>query len=229
MNYSNHANSKARRTINEITLNGCGINSHNSEKFRPHKNIAAALMLLAITAICINSGLARGDDTNVISNWFKDWNSTLHPFTSLSKLTTGFRVEWPQSLSPGLPHMEFTQEYAFYFVNGLVLAWPLLGTMALGIGLVGLIVGKRESWEVFDSIYWAFITATTVGYGDIRPLYRLSKALAILIAMQGMAFTGIMVALAINAAQISFERTHQGKDADTAIEELQRPSLMTHD
>ena len=132
-------------------------------------------------------------------------------------------------LSPGLPRMEFTQNYTYYFVNGLVLAWPLLVSMALGISLVGVIVGKRESWEVFDSIYWAFITATTVGYGDIRPLYRLSKALAVLIAIQGLVFTGIMVALAINAAEISFERTHPGTDLDTAIEELQRPSLMTHD
>jgi voltage-gated potassium channel len=154
-------------------------------------------------------------------------NSTLHHFTSLFKLTTGFRVEWPQLLDPGLPRMEFTQDFTFYFINGLVLAWPLLGSMALLISLAGVIVGKRESWEVFDSIYWAFITATTVGYGDIRPLYRLSKILAILIALQGMVFTGIMVALAINAAEISFEKINPGLDVDTAIEKMQRPSFQS--
>ena len=121
--------------------------------------------------------------------------------------------------------MEFTQYYAYYFINGLVLAWPLLGSMALGIALVGLIVGKRESWNSFDSIYWAFITATTVGYGDFRPVYRWSKALAILIAIQGMVFTGIMVALAISAAVTSFEKANQGQDIGTAIRELRRPSL----
>jgi voltage-gated potassium channel len=123
--------------------------------------------------------------------------------------------------------MEFTQDFTFYFINGLVLAWPLLGSMALLISLAGVIVGKRESWEVFDSIYWAFITATTVGYGDIRPLYRLSKILAILIALQGMVFTGIMVALAINAAEISFEKINPGLDVDTAIEKMQRPSFQS--
>ena len=123
--------------------------------------------------------------------------------------------------------MEFTQDFTFYFINGLVLAWPLLASMALLISLAGVIVGKRESWEVFDSIYWAFITATTVGYGDIRPLYRLSKILAILIALQGMVFTGIMVALAINAAEISFEKINPGLDVDTAIEKMQRPSFQS--
>ncbi len=123
--------------------------------------------------------------------------------------------------------MEFTYNYTFYFINGLVLAWPLLFSMALGIILFGLLVGYRESWGRFDSIYWSFITATTVGYGDIRPLKRLSKTLAIFIALQGMIFTGIMVALAINAAQISFEKLHPGEDLNTIIEEMERPSLKS--
>ncbi len=123
--------------------------------------------------------------------------------------------------------MEFTYHYTYYFINGLVLAWPLLGSMALGIVLVGLIVGIRESWDRFDSIYWSFITATTVGYGDIRPLKRLSKTLAIFIALQGMIFTGILVALAINAAQISFKEMHSGEDINTFIEEMERPSLKS--
>jgi len=123
--------------------------------------------------------------------------------------------------------MEFTYNYTYYFINGLLLAWPLLFSMTLGIILFGLIVGYRESWDRFDSIYWSFITATTVGYGDIRPLKRLSKTLAILIALQGMVFTGIMVSLAINAAQISFEKLHPGEDLNTIIEEMERPSLKT--
>jgi voltage-gated potassium channel len=123
--------------------------------------------------------------------------------------------------------MEFTYNYTFYFINGLVLAWPLLFSMTLGIILFGLLVGYRESWGRFDSIYWSFITATTVGYGDIRPLKRLSKTLAIFIALQGMIFTGIMVALAINAAQISFEKLHPGEDLNTIIEEMERPSLKS--
>ena len=43
-----------------------------------------------------------------------------------------------------------------------------------------------------------------MGYGDIRPMGRLSKALSVLIALIGMIFTGIIVALAVNAVTESF-------------------------
>ena len=96
--------------------------------------------------------------------------------------------------------MQFTLDYLQLFFLGLKLAWPLLAFFVLLIILLGMIVGLRESWGRLDSIYWAFITATTVGYGDIRPSGPLSKVLSVLIALVGMTFTGILVALAIYAA-----------------------------
>jgi len=96
--------------------------------------------------------------------------------------------------------MQFTLDYLQIFFHALKLASPLLAFSALLIILLGMIVGLRESWGRLDSIYWAFITATTVGYGDIRPSGPLSKVLSVLIALVGMTFTGILVALAIYAA-----------------------------
>jgi voltage-gated potassium channel len=96
--------------------------------------------------------------------------------------------------------MDFTIDYLQLFYINVKLAFPLLLFSILLIAVFGLIVGLRESWGRFDSIYWAFITATTVGYGDIRPTMPLSKALSVLIAFVGMTFTGILVALAIYAA-----------------------------
>ena len=96
--------------------------------------------------------------------------------------------------------MDFTFDYLHIFYISVKLASPLLIFSVALIILLGLIVGMRESWGRFDSIYWAFITATTVGYGDIRPTRPVSKALSVLIAFVGMTFTGILVALAIYAA-----------------------------
>jgi voltage-gated potassium channel len=101
--------------------------------------------------------------------------------------------------------MEFTYSYLSYFVDHMAFAAPLLGLMATLIIALGLIVGRIESWNWFDSIYWAFITATTVGYGDIRPLRPVPKLLSILIALVGVTFTGLLVALAVDSATLSFD------------------------
>lgn len=114
--------------------------------------------------------------------------------------------------------MQFTFQFIKYFVYGLDLAAPLLIFLALLIIVMGQVVGMRESWSRFDSLYWSFVTATTVGYGDIRPLLKLSKTLSILIALTGMIFTGIVVALAINAALIAFANENEGIDPKSAIE-----------
>ena len=116
--------------------------------------------------------------------------------------------------------MEITFRFVRIFFYGLELASPLLLSLALLITLLGQIVGFRESWSRFDSLYWAFITATTVGYGDIRPVARLSKTLSVLIALTGIIFTGVIVALAINAATIAFSNLIEATDVKARVEVL---------
>ena len=116
--------------------------------------------------------------------------------------------------------MEFTFKFNEIFFYSLGQAAPLLGFLALLITLLGQIVGWRESWKRFDSLYWSFITATTVGYGDIRPSLVVSRIFSVLIALVGMILTGIVVALAINAAQITFSSMHEGVGLTTILEKL---------
>lgn len=93
----------------------------------------------------------------------------------------------------------FVKEFAY----GLWIASPLLLSLALVVAALGQVVGKMEGWSPFDSFYWSFITATTVGYGDIRPERRVSRILSILIALVGLTLTGILIALAIHAATLA--------------------------
>ena len=102
--------------------------------------------------------------------------------------------------------MEVTSEFLRLFLRGLYFTSPLLLVLLLTIVFVGQIVGRHEAWSKFDALYWSFITAITVGYGDFRPCKRVSKGLAILTALVGIIFTGIIVAVALHAAQTSFKK-----------------------
>lgn len=53
--------------------------------------------------------------------------------------------------------------------------FPSLSLLFIGGG----IIGQFEGWSWFDSIYYSFITAGTLGYGDFSPKTQIGRALAL--------------------------------------------------
>jgi hypothetical protein len=56
-----------------------------------------------------------------------------------------------------------------------------------------------EGWSVHESIYFAFVSGLTIGYGDLAPKSVLTRALAILIGCCGVLLTAIVAAIAVRA------------------------------
>ncbi len=102
--------------------------------------------------------------------------------------------------------MDFLLTFIQLFSGALYLLLPLIGLLFFIITLLGQIVAKVENWSRFDALYWSFITASTVGYGDIRPIKKVSKTLSVFIAIIGMMLSGIIIAVTLKSTGIAFER-----------------------
>ena len=117
--------------------------------------------------------------------------------------------------------MEFTQTFFTVFIAATILTSPILIFLSLAITTFGQIVGHLEKWKKFDALYWSFITATTVGYGDIRPLKKISRVFSVLIAIVGIMFTGIIVAITLKATNIAFEKHVNPTAIETIKEQIE--------
>ena len=111
--------------------------------------------------------------------------------------------------------MELTFSFIKIFAISAFYLSPLLVLLLAMVVVLGLWVGRVEGWSRFDSIYYSFVTATTVGYGDFRPTHRKTKVVAIVIALLGLLTTGIVVSIGLMAVKEAFALHH---DADAIRE-----------
>jgi len=88
---------------------------------------------------------------------------------------------------------------AIWHVKVVILT--LIALMVAGAGAVTLV----EKMPFGETLYFAFVTALTIGYGDIVVKTSLGQLVAILIGFIGILFTGLMVAVLVYAVRESLE------------------------
>jgi uncharacterized membrane protein len=90
---------------------------------------------------------------------------------------------------------------AFYtgLFAGLRVLWPILSGLVAIIVALGIVIGLREGWSLQESIYFAFVSGLTIGYGDFAPKTLMSRVLAIAIGICGVLFTALLAAVAVKA------------------------------
>ena len=97
-----------------------------------------------------------------------------------------------------------------FFAAHLGLLYELSGALA-AIGLVivaaGVLVSRFDKLPLGDAIYFAFITAFTVGFGDLAPKSHGARVVAVALSFMGLILVGIVVAVAVHALGLALQAT----------------------
>jgi hypothetical protein len=96
---------------------------------------------------------------------------------------------------------EVRRRFFRYLWKHLQVIWPVVSGL-IGFQLaLGAVIGVLERWSVSESIYFTFVTALTVGYGDLAPKRISARMIALAIAFSGILLTGLVAALSVRALQ----------------------------
>lgn len=85
-------------------------------------------------------------------------------------------------------------------VYELVTVFLLIG---LVIFLCGILIARFDNLSLSEAVYFAFITALTVGFGDVVPKSTAARFITIVLAFIGLTLVGVLVGVAVHAIQIA--------------------------
>ena len=106
---------------------------------------------------------------------------------------------------------EMRRAFLIGLLAGLRVVWPVLSGILLVIVSLGLVIGVIEGWSVHESIYFAFVSGLTIGYGDFAPKTLVARVLAVLIGACGILVAAV-AAIAVKALNSGTESEHGDRD-----------------
>ncbi|MBR0895144.1 two pore domain potassium channel family protein [Bradyrhizobium tropiciagri] len=96
---------------------------------------------------------------------------------------------------------ELRRRFFRHFWNHFRVVWPIMsGLVAFQLAL-GAVIGVLERWSVSEMIYFTFVTALTIGYGDLAPKRMSSRMIALAIGFSGILLTALIAALGVRSLQ----------------------------
>ena len=102
--------------------------------------------------------------------------------------------------------------FSRHFFRALWLVRNVILAQVLFIVLGAVAISATEEVPIGDATYFSFVTALTIGYGDIVATTTLGRTTAILISLAGVLFTGLIVASAVRALQDSVHELQSLED-----------------
>ncbi len=106
--------------------------------------------------------------------------------------------------------MSIFKGFAYHF---FLVIWHVRTVILTLIALLvagGAAVAFVEKMPFGDTLYFAFITGLTIGYGDIVAKSPIGRMLSILIGFIGLIFTGLIIAVAVRALRDSYQESAKG-------------------
>ena len=99
----------------------------------------------------------------------------------------------------------------------------ILGAVVFFIGIFGyLFYASEPQVETFgDGIWWALVTITTVGYGDITPLTTLGRVVAGLLMLLGLGLIATITAIVSAKFIQNYVDGHTNDDVLEKLQELE--------
>jgi len=94
------------------------------------------------------------------------------------------------------------RQFIAELISALRVVWPILSALLILIAALGIIIGLIEGWSIGDSIYFAFVSGLTIGYGDFAPKTLLTRMLAVGIGACGVLLTALVAAIAVHALTV---------------------------
>jgi hypothetical protein len=101
--------------------------------------------------------------------------------------------------------MSISSNFTYHFFQAI---WHVRAVFALLIALIiagAAVVTLVEKMPFADTLYFAFVTGLTIGYGDIVLHSNSGRLVAILIGLIGILFTGLWVAVLVSAVRESMK------------------------
>lgn len=147
-----------------------------------------------------------------------------------------FRKNWLDTITVAVPQFRalralraFTSDGILSkgkgFFSGGAVATAVLGTVIiLWVGSLSVLVSERgaagaEIETLPDSLWWAFETITTVGYGDFVPVTWLGRSQAVLIMLVGISLLGV-VSASLAATLVKQNKPDPAVEVMTELNEL---------
>ena len=103
--------------------------------------------------------------------------------------------------------MPILSSFSYHFIHAIwhvrTIILILIALIVAGAAAVTLV----EKMPFADTLYFAFVTGLTIGYGDIVMQTPVGRLVALLIGFIGILFTGLLVAVMVHAVRESFEES----------------------